>query len=190
MKASLWLSIVQRDVPSSPSFTVIPFNRHHFQIDYANKIEESLITLGVKTYNRPTLKDITKKIGTAEENIGGEAIKKHPDINQLLMSGKTEEAVTIEEYMEFSEIKAEYIITSDIISKRIKIIRNGTGEILASFKASLRTPTTGETKEYKFNKMIRDALVALGISVKDLPPLPAYNRSNSTYPRAKQKTGN
>ena len=40
--------LVQRDVPSSPTFTVIPANDYLYQVDFATQIEGHLISCGVK----------------------------------------------------------------------------------------------------------------------------------------------
>jgi len=153
--------VVLRDAPLNPIFTVIPYNNFYEQVNYANKIEESLIELGVKIVTRPTVKEIIKRQKT-------EAGQKVVDVNELLMSGKTAEAIVIESYFSYDEFNADYIIFSDVLSKRVKIIKKDTREILATFKIEVGTTST-EIKEYCFKKILYDALKSLGINVNELP---------------------
>ena len=173
--------VVRRDVPETPSFTVIPFNLYHKQLVFAGQIEEVLIYLGVKTYIRPALKEIITKKGKGDEKFAGRSLGDGDSISELLMSGKTADAITIEEYLSYDDIKSEYIIHADVFSKRIKIIRTKTSEILVSFEVLVGNVNVdaGETKEYKFKKLFHDALEGLGLKIEALPPLPSQPVSYS-----------
>ncbi|MCX8014394.1 MAG: hypothetical protein N2748_00095 [candidate division WOR-3 bacterium] len=153
--------MVLRDTPENPVFTVIPYNNYYEQINHANKIEEILIELGVKVVSRPTIKEIIKKQTL-------EADRKALDINELLFSGKAAEAIVIESYFSYDEMDADYIIFSDVLSKRVKIIKRDSREILATFQIKDNQPYE-EQKENYFKNVLRDALKSLGINVKELP---------------------
>lgn len=157
--------VVSRDVPLDPIFTVIPYNNYYEQVNYANKIEECLIELGVKTVTRPTIKEIVKKQSL-------ETGQKAQDINKLLMSNKKTEAITIESYYSYEEFNADYVIFSDYLSKRVKIVNKETREVLATFQIDIGTTYSKEMEEYSFKKILHGALKCLGINVKDLPAPP------------------
>jgi len=171
--------IVMRDVPPTPSFTVIPFNFYHSQINFANQIEEALITLGVKTVERPS----TKRVTTKKERVAQASdVDVDQKIDAMLFSGKSAQAISIEEYIAYDEIKSDYIISSDVLSNRVKIVRLETEEILATFIMHL-DPLGGLENDYKFKKNIQDALVALGINVRSLPVPPPPQELPSTGKR-------
>ncbi|MEK7747594.1 MAG: hypothetical protein AAB300_00750 [Nitrospirota bacterium] len=87
--------VVMRDVPTKPSFTVIPYNNYHYQGVFASKVEEALITLGLKTISPPTVKEVTKTSGLNVQEDGvvqNEVAKKMT----ALLSGKSAQAISIE----------------------------------------------------------------------------------------------
>jgi hypothetical protein len=147
--------VVLRDTPLKPVFTVIPFNNSYRQIDYANQVEEVLIKLGVKVEQRPTIKEIVTSKGLGEE-------KTVVDLYKSLAAGKKNESVVVESYLAYDEFKADYIVLSDLLSRRLKVINRNTKEVLTSLRM-------GRARGYGFEKIIYDSLRSLEITVKDLP---------------------
>lgn len=166
--------VVLRDVPTKPSFTVIPYNNYHDQGVFASKVEEALITLGLKTISPPTVKEVTKTSGL---NVQEDGVVQSDVAQKMtaLLSGKSAQALSIEEYMAYEDIDADYIISSDEISKRLKIIMVKTKEIVATFtidnSSSVNVSVKG-IRDHAFKKQLQDALIALGITVRELPKPP------------------
>ncbi len=169
--------VVLRDVPVNPTFTIIPFNYYHAQIAYANRAEEALIKSGVRTVSPPNLKEITKKKSLAANKEG--------ILGNILSSKKTAAAVTIESYFEYGDVSADYILRTDALSKRVKIIKKETREVLASFIINENVLVASKIeRDYGFNKVIHDSLESLGIKVRGLPEPP------KPITEPKTKTGN
>jgi hypothetical protein len=142
--------LVQRDVPSSPTFTVIPANDYLYQVDFATQIEGHLISCGVKVIVRPVSKEIeTRKSASQTEAFQEKAGEK--------------EATQIERYHAVDETSADYIIQSYAEANFVKIIRRTTGEVLAAFefKTGSRDPFSTTS-----SKTICEALTNLGIKTK------------------------
>jgi hypothetical protein len=157
--------VVSRDVPNEPSFTVLPFNNYYKQIEFANRVEAALIELGVKVikYN-PQPKEITRKMGIELE--ADQEAADIMNIGEIFITGKKEEAIAIETFIHYGEVKSNYIIYTDLWSERIKVVKKDSLEVLASFIVTDSLST--EDKEYNFKKVIRDALESLGIPVREL----------------------
>jgi hypothetical protein len=186
--------VVLRDVPTKPSFTVIPYNNYHYQGVFASKIEEALITLGLKTVSPPTVKEVTKASGlnVKEDGVVQNEVVQKEVVQKMtaLLSGKSAQAISIEEYMAYEDIDADYIISSDEISKRLKIIMVKTKEIVATFtidNSNSGNVSVEEIRDYAFKKQIQNALIALGIKVRELPkppePEPQPNQTGNTSRR-------
>jgi hypothetical protein len=176
--------VVLRDVPTKPSFTVIPYNNYHYQGVFASKVEEALIALGLKTISPPTVKEVTKASGL---NVQQNGVEQNEVVQKMtaLLSGKSAHAISIEEYMAYEDIEADYIISSDEASKRLKIVMVKTKEIVATFTIdnsnSVNVSVEG-IRDYAFKKQIQNALIALGIKVRELPKPPEPQAEPSGAP--------
>ncbi|MCK4359671.1 MAG: hypothetical protein KAW92_13215 [Candidatus Cloacimonetes bacterium] len=138
--------VVLRDVPLNPSMVVVPVNPLAYQVEFANDIEEIIIGSGVRVLQRPTTKEIT---------VTKEAEK--VDI-QMLQSGKAEMSM-VERFYAFDEITADYIVITNSYSNQVRIIKNDTQEVLASFKTS-REPANLKIK-------IKNALRGIGLVIRE-----------------------
>ena len=109
--------VVLREVPSNPSFQVVPTYIEPTEITYANNIERALIGCGVKVLVRPQHKEVTtEKVFPREES------KKEPY-----------ETRKIEYTFEYDELKADYLVQTYYYPKQIKITKVATQEILTVF---------------------------------------------------------
>ena len=142
--------VVLRDVPESPSFVVIPANNYLHEVEFANTIENAIISAGLKVVIRPATKDVTM-----EKTVQG-AKGKQDDGRALIQSA---DAKLIERYSTFEDIDADYIVQTYVTSKQVKIAKRETREILAILEISKfdRFPS--------WQRTIRKALVEMGISV-------------------------
>ena len=142
--------VVLRDVPESPSFVVIPANNYLHEVEFANTIENAIISAGLKVVIRPTTKDVTM-----EKTVQG-AKGKQDDGRALIQSA---DAKLIERYSTFEDIDADYIVQTYVTSKQVKIAKRETQEILAVLEISKfdRFPSWRMT--------IRKALVEMEIPV-------------------------
>lgn len=136
--------VVLRDVPERPSMVVIPVNPFAYQVKFANEIEEIIIGSGVRVFQRPTTKEI---IFTKEAE--------KVDI-QMLQRGKAEMSM-VERFYAFDEITADYILITNAYSNQVRIIKNDTQEVLASF-------TTSREPEI-FKKTIKRSLIVIGLVI-------------------------
>ena len=144
------LFVVLRDVPQDPSFTVIPANDYLYQIEFANKVEEYIISAGVKVVSRPALKEVeAKKEVGQEEAKSGEAKGAHGTLT--------------EKYIAFDETNADYIISTYADSRQIKIIKKTSKEILSTFE--LKAVKRGD-ETISEDSLVYQALMKLGIPVR------------------------
>lgn len=119
--------VVLREVPQSPSFVVLAPNNYLFEIEFANMIEEIIISLGVKVVARPSTKAITE---TTEKGIAGAKAE-----DNKLMTGERGHQ-RVESYVEYTDLKADYIVRTYRNSKQVRIIKRQSEEILASINLS------------------------------------------------------
>ncbi len=165
--------VVMRDVPMNPSITVIPYNFYYEQVNFSHEIEEALLENGVRTlhFNMAT-KQITKQKGAGlqeEGVISGIGA----NVSNLLKSGKAvTEEITIESYLEYADIKAPYLIHSNMLNGRVRIVHKDSLEVLASHELSSAFMMGSRERQYYLRKALHDMLEALGFQVRDLPPPP------------------
>jgi hypothetical protein len=141
--------VVQRDVPVSPQFVVLPFNNYQPQILCAEKAESALIAAGVKVVRPPSTKnvEIRKEAGADRKKLSSESGQMHylgekSDASSLEVTRIL--ATKVERYEEYGEISADYIVTTTgtitdyggvpyIESISVRIIKKSSTEVLASF---------------------------------------------------------
>ena len=145
--------VVLRDVPESPSFVVIPANDYLHEVEFANKVENAIISAGIKVVMRPATKDVTM-----ERTVQG-AEGKRTDDRTLIQSA---DAKLIERYSAFDDIDADYIVRTYVTSKQVKISKRETEEILAVLVA--KEYIEGGTI-YRWEIMLQKALARMGIPV-------------------------
>ncbi len=114
--------VVLRDVPESPSFVVIPANDYLREVEFANSVEDAIISAGVKVVIRPATKDVT-----TEKTIQGAEGKQTDDVKLILAA----DSKLIERYSAFEDIDADYIVRTYVSSQQVKIAKRETREILA-----------------------------------------------------------
>ena len=136
--------VVLRNVPLSPSMVVVPVNPLAYQVEFANDIEEIIIGSGVSVLQRPTTKEITVTKEAEKVEI------------QMLKGGKAEMSM-VERFYAFNEITADYIVITNSYSNQVRIIKNDTQEVLASFKTS-REPEI-------LKKTIKRSLIVIGLVI-------------------------
>lgn len=147
--------VVLRDVPEKPSFVVLPAYLTPGQFEYADKIEVSLIKAGVKVVTRPPQKAVVTQKG-----IGAAEAQPPTEIPSVKQAGAT----MTESYYSYTDIIADYVVVGDEDSKRLKIIKHETQELLTSLELK---PGRGFATDDFRDKTISDALKALGIKVKE-----------------------
>ena len=142
--------VVQRDVPQSPTFVVLPFNDYQPQISCAELAESALIAAGVKVVMPPQ----KKKEVEIKKGIDGEQAKVGQGIDRIQpMAVKGDSAslektsafeTRIERFTEYEKIITDYIVTTTgtivnyqggphIESISVRIYSKHTDEILSSF---------------------------------------------------------
>ena len=138
--------VVLRNVPLSPSMVIVPVNPLAYQVEFANDIEEIIIGSGVRVLQRPSTKEviITKEAEKVEI--------------QMLKGGKVEMSM-VERFYAFEDITADYIVITNAYSNQVRIIKNDTQEVLASFKTS-RDPEI-------LKKTIKRSLVVIGLIISE-----------------------
>ena len=139
--------VALRDVPQSPSFVVIPANTYLSEVEFGNKIEQAIISSGVKVVMRPSTKEVTT-----------EKVLEKAEGNQASGMKLTER------YFEFEKINADYIVQTYATSQQVKITKRETQEVLAVL--TLATPYNTPAIEWRRKFLIR-ALAKMGIPVKN-----------------------
>lgn len=127
-----------------PTFVVVPSDFTTDQILYADRLEQALLTLGVRVYERPRgLKEVETRTGVSAqgsaskaEGVGG---------NQRVQgAGVGVDVEHIERYLEAEDVRATHIVYSygrayhngpkyAFIEASVKIVERGTGRVLSSF---------------------------------------------------------
>jgi hypothetical protein len=114
--------VVLRDVPESPSVVVVPSGYGSDETELADKAEEMLMSFRIKVVQRPSLRRVTETKGAAKATAGDEG-------NALGSEGMTEE------YIAYEETGADYLLLTDEKTRRVKLVKIKSKEILASAKA-------------------------------------------------------
>ena len=115
--------VVLRNVPKSPSFVVIPANSYSNEVKFANEIESTIISAGVKVVARPA----TKEVMTEKEIHGAEGIQESG-----AQAIRAADAKVTERYLAFDEITADYIVqTFAYPEQQVKFTKKESMEILA-----------------------------------------------------------
>jgi hypothetical protein len=133
--------IVLRDIPTSPTFVVLPANNYLYQVEFANTVQSYLLSSGVKVVTRPATKEIeaTKQAGQV-------------DAQQSQVSGG---ALTLtERYWALEDTEADYIVYTYADTRQVTIARKHSKEILASF-------TLKATQYQKEDQVFREAISRL-----------------------------
>jgi hypothetical protein len=153
--------VVQRDVPISPTFVVIPFNAYQPQVLCAEFAESALVAAGVKVV-MPPFKKIDVEI---KKSIDGEQAKLGQGQEPMRAIGSKGESASleavrayqtrVERFSEYEDIDADYTVRTngiiyspgDVITHiNVRIIKNASNEILSSF---LTYPDTISEDMYK-----------------------------------------
>ncbi len=137
---------ILRNVPERPSFVVIPAIRTDSQLKFADKVEVAILASGVKVVTRPGTKAVTETRGLN---------KSQSDSAAMNAAGTS----VTENYTTF-DVKADYIVSTDDQTKRIKIIQKDSDEILTSIV--LLGPWDSDLES-----AVRGALKAIGIRVRE-----------------------
>ncbi len=138
--------VVLRDVPENPSFVVVPPNSYLHEVTYANKIEQILISSGVKVVMKPSIKEVTTEESaqqTEDRTASGTSIK--------------------ERYFAFDEINADYIVQTYASSKQVKISRSDTREVLTVLVIYDYSSMSPYDNELNRREIIFNALQNLGV---------------------------
>ena len=143
--------VILRDVPESPSFVVIPANDYLNEVEFANDIENAIISAGLKVVMRPATKDVTM-----EKTVQGAEGQQAADV-KLIQSA---EAKLIERYSAFEDIDTDYIVLTYVTSRQVKIAKRETREILVVLLAS-----QPEHYSYTWPKKIYETLAKMGLPV-------------------------
>ena len=158
--------IVYRDVPESPSFVVIPANNYSHQVQFANEIEEAIISCGVKVIIRPSTRQIT-----TEQSIGGRQGARVRDPDTAVASIQEADAKRVESYSAYENIDADYFVQTNVSKRHVKISKRDTREILAVFYAnSYRKGIDKLSWKYQ----VYETLKHMGIQVRN--PFPGASR--------------
>ena len=137
--------VALRDVPQAPSFVVIPANSYLSEVEFGNKIEQAIISSGVKVIMRPSTKEVTTE--------------------QVLEKAENDQAAGMkltERYFEFEKVSADYIVQTYATSQQVKITKRETQEVLSVL--TLTTPYNSPAIEWRRKFLIR-ALAKMGIPV-------------------------
>ena len=169
--------VVLRDVPESPSFVVIPANDFLREVEFANSVEDAIISAGVRVVIRPSTKEVTteKRVQGAEGRQAGS--------NEAILAT---DAKLTEKYFAFDAIQADYIVHTYANSRHVKISKKESREILAIFEAQSFIDATG--KQQPWHVKIHFVLEGMGIPMShSVPsftrPKPAPRRSVPILPR-------
>ncbi|MBI4546934.1 MAG: hypothetical protein HY707_03075 [Ignavibacteriae bacterium] len=146
--------VVLRDVPEKPSFVVIPIGDYLEDVNFGNKIEEFILSAGVKLINRPVLKQVILKKEAGQ-------VAKDTELENVEAAGASKE----ERYFEWDNIEADYVVFSYRFAKRVKIVKTESREVLSSFVLEEPGSLAGLSKQQE-KELFYKALKAIGIAVK------------------------
>ena len=147
--------VVLRNVPTSPTFVVIPANSYLNQVRYANEVERALISAGVKVVARPS----TKEVMTEKEVHGAEGLQESG-----ARAIRAADAKITERYFAFDDITADYIVETFANPEQVKITKRESMEILAVITPQLDGLNINNTS-YSWTSAIHMTLEKMGIPV-------------------------
>jgi len=153
--------IVQRDVPSNPSFTVLPANELLYQVHFANRIEEFLIGSGVKVNRRPASKYVETK-----QNV--------EKVNLTPVDAAKGSILVTEAYRTLEEFSTDFLVETYADSKQIKFTNRKTNEVLTVFILDEGLSKSDYDAQLG---VIHDSLEKLGVKVKTLEKKSESKRS-------------
>ena len=146
--------VVLRDVPKSPVFVVFPANNYLREVEFANNVEDAIISAGVRVVIRPSTKEVTteKRVQGAEGRQAGS--------NEAILAA---DAKLTEKYFAFDAIQADYIVHTFANSRHVKISKKESREILAIFEAQSFRDAAGKFQTWHVK--LHKALERMGIPV-------------------------
>ena len=157
--------MVLRDVPTSPTFVVIPSSFYYHQVAFANDVEGAILAAGAAVLDRSgrdTHVAVETTTGT-EEGATQSRVTRADEARWIAAAGA--EARQIESYTRFLlDVETDYGAVTYATERRIRIIRRSTLEVVASF----RVPSSGALglSQNAFDDAVADVLEALGLSVR------------------------
>ena len=150
--------VVRRDVPESPTFSVLPGTVSKSNMDFANTVTGLLISCGVKVVERPAMLS-----SYTESRSSGSVSAVGLDLSGGLAAvggtggGKGEATAQNIDVVElYDQTRADYVIVAFQNSSHLRIVRRDTKEVL--FAGSIRT-----SERDRPEKAMRKLLEALGI---------------------------
>ncbi len=153
--------VVLRDVPLSPTFTVIPGSVSKENMEFANTVTGVLVSCGVRVVERPAMLS-----GYAESRSSGSAsalgITTSGGLVSVGGSGDSKDETTaqsVDVVDLYQRTSADYVFVAFASSSYLKIVRRDSKEVLYSGTLR-RDPNKDDSKE-----TMRGLLKALGVSL-------------------------
>lgn len=142
--------IVYRDVPESPTFTVLPTSQSTFELAFTVMIEQAIMSNGVRVKQRPEIKrsEIIDSVDSRYESMS----QKHEGITESF------------EAYQVPDDYADYFVFTNRTTHRVKIIKSKTREVLTIFHAEPIKSIFGSTG---IEKILRKHLDSMGIPVQN-----------------------
>ena len=157
---------------------VIPANDFLREVEFANSVEDAIISAGVKVVIRPSTKEVTTEKGVQ----GAEG--RQAGSNEAILAA---DAKLTEKYFAFDAIQADYIVHTYANSRHVKISKkeSKTQEILAIIEAQSFKDANG--KQQPWHVKIHFVLEGMGIPMPHIVtsstrPKPAPRRSVPILP--------
>ena len=147
--------VVLRNVPTSPTFVVIPANSYLNQVTFANEIESAIISAGVRVVARPA----TKEVMTEKEIHGAEGIQ-----GAGTQAIRAADAKVTERYFAFDDFNADYIVHTYVNPEQVKFTKRESKEILAVLTPQLDALNINN-RSYPWWSAIHKTLENMGIPV-------------------------
>lgn len=147
--------VVLRNVPTSPTFVVIPANSYSNQVRFANEIERAIISAGVKVVARPATKEVMTEKGVH----GAEGIKGSGE-----QAIRAADAKVTEKYFAYDDFIADYIVETFTNPEQVKFTKRDSKEILAVLTPQLDGLNINNTS-YSWTSAIHKTLENMGIPV-------------------------
>ena len=148
--------VVLRNVPTSPSFVVIPANNYSYEVRFANEIESAIISAGTSVVTRPSIKEVvTEKAVHGAEGIRGSGAQ----------AIRAADAKVTERYFAFDDVTADYIVqTFAYPEQQVKFTKRESKEILAVLTPQLDVLSINN-RSYPWTSAIHKTLENMGIPV-------------------------
>lgn len=139
--------VVIRNVPTNPSFVVVPANDYLYQVEFANQVESYIISSGVSVVHfRPSVKEI-------------EVTKQAGQVSAQSTQAAGGQVTLTERYLAaIEETSADYIVFTYADSRQLRIIKRMNKEVLVNFALK-------SSPNYKESQIVREVLKNLGIRV-------------------------